>query len=252
MTQGKHTNRSRGFTLIELLVVIAIICLLVAILIPSLSQAKRQARLAVCSSNLHHLGNALASYATNYRNCYPNVGYWANFQAMQYVLYERLRTPGGYQNLGALVPEQLIPPNSNLFFCPMQTEEALTHSGGQEGHPNYVPPEQIKSYDRKYCDWENLRAGYLTRNFGTARTKPVSRLIVGSKAYLSDVFTSVDHVVASHENSIHVWYGSGNVSRRRFVAEEEDDGGMYIPPLGYARHYNSNYELVWKQLDRQN
>jgi prepilin-type N-terminal cleavage/methylation domain-containing protein/prepilin-type processing-associated H-X9-DG protein len=64
-------NATRGFTLIELLVVMAIIALLIAILIPSLSQARESARATKCSSNLHHIGQAMASFVSANRDQYP-------------------------------------------------------------------------------------------------------------------------------------------------------------------------------------
>jgi prepilin-type N-terminal cleavage/methylation domain-containing protein/prepilin-type processing-associated H-X9-DG protein len=63
-------NKSRGFTLIELLVVIAIIALLMAILMPALNRAKKQARSAGCKMNLHSWGQVWSMY------CQDNEGYF--------------------------------------------------------------------------------------------------------------------------------------------------------------------------------
>ena len=48
-----------AFTLVELLVVIAIIAILVALLLPSISQSKQKAQRTVCIGNLHQLGVGL-------------------------------------------------------------------------------------------------------------------------------------------------------------------------------------------------
>ena len=62
----KAVLKRSGFTLIELLVVIAIIGLLVSILIPSLSDAKWQAKVAKCQAGLHTVGLAMQAYMTTF------------------------------------------------------------------------------------------------------------------------------------------------------------------------------------------
>lgn len=59
------THRS-AFTLIELLVVIAILVLLVAILSPSLSRARRQAQAIACRSNVAKWAEAIHMYASQH------------------------------------------------------------------------------------------------------------------------------------------------------------------------------------------
>jgi len=63
--------RRKGFTLIELLVVIAIIALLMAILVPALEKARRQAQAIVCRSNLSQWGKIFALYANDSENALP-------------------------------------------------------------------------------------------------------------------------------------------------------------------------------------
>ena len=67
----------KGFTLIELLVVIAIIALLMAILVPSLNRARKQARFVRCKANLRSYGLMALMYADDCDGKMPDA--WTSF-----------------------------------------------------------------------------------------------------------------------------------------------------------------------------
>src|SRR5688500_18276403 len=83
-------RKRAAFTLVELLVVIGIIAILISILIPTLRQARRQANLVQCSSNMKQVAMAMMMYIQDNKgahppcgipplgtNCYPAGFWWA-------------------------------------------------------------------------------------------------------------------------------------------------------------------------------
>jgi len=64
-----RTNSRKAFTLIELLVVISIVVLLMALLFPALSRARKQARAVACQANLKQWGLHGATDASENGGC---------------------------------------------------------------------------------------------------------------------------------------------------------------------------------------
>jgi len=66
LNQRRSQGKRFGFTLIELLVVISIIALLIGLLLPALSRARRSARVSACLGNLKNISVGLENYSSQF------------------------------------------------------------------------------------------------------------------------------------------------------------------------------------------
>jgi prepilin-type N-terminal cleavage/methylation domain-containing protein len=80
---------SGGFTLVELLVTLSVIAILVALLLPSVQQAREAARRTQCRSQLHQIGLALHQYADLYGRVPPSMEPFGTSQTSPVVFHRR-------------------------------------------------------------------------------------------------------------------------------------------------------------------
>jgi len=91
---ARHHKLLKGFSLIELLVVMAIVAALLAILYPSLSRARLQAKILVVNQELNQVGLALEAYEFS-NNSWPPARWDCMAQGHMYSLPPEL-VDGGY------------------------------------------------------------------------------------------------------------------------------------------------------------
>jgi prepilin-type N-terminal cleavage/methylation domain-containing protein len=112
----------RAFTLVELLVVIAIIGVLVAMLMPALSKARRQAQLVQCMSGARQAFLGVDMYCHDYKNYYPqgdkdNSVPWHALLASRKYISEALQTNRGCP----WGPDSFNPAVSSDYYTPPAT-----------------------------------------------------------------------------------------------------------------------------------
>ncbi len=151
----RHPRRASAFTLIELLVVISIIALLIAVLLPALTNARAVARTAVCAANQRQVAIGGASYAGDFKGRLPGGGYhqYDNFVGpgnrgnVMYLASEYLHVPvePTFTPPGAPLPpvagqSYRIPNRDNVMYCPANDQNVPqdTFPFGSQWYPDYM------------------------------------------------------------------------------------------------------------------
>lgn len=197
----------RAFTLVELLAVIAVIAILIGMLLPALSTARRQAQWLRCKANLKQIHDGLTMYANENRDRWPdkdtlgNYGYrlapgmraWWDPAAKQEV-YGLAAVLHGIQpadDLSAGLPRpRFIPGDSQIWVCSAPAEEFRAYGNTYafsiaKGLSDWTSGDRSKRADNLVV-WENytMRPGLtgFRGSFPSGYTIPAAQRVYPHRA----------------------------------------------------------------------
>ncbi|QNN23347.1 DUF1559 domain-containing protein [Planctomycetales bacterium ZRK34] len=232
--RGPERLNRRGFTLIELLIVVAIIALLIAILMPTLRNAKEAAKRVVCAAHLKNIGLAMHYYADDHRRHIPPSG-----NAGQYVAATTSwiqAAAGQMESYGVLHPYLNEP---TLYGCPS------AESAGYA--PSYGTTFPARTPEALEKEWQG--AGW--KGTGRARAAYIYRETMQEASVILDensrrgLFMDTDHLDTLEWSHwwewVNILYGDGHVS-----------GALNTPVLAERFTYNGGTafeKLIWQHAD---
>lgn len=207
----KNKSGKKSFTLIELLLVIAVIGILLSLLLPSLSRARRTAKVAVCMSNQAQIGRAMSHYDKIYYR-YP-----ASTPEISGGAIAAVYRPGNkkWMNHGLLFSTELI--SADIFYCDLFTREYWQYGEfhpTQDNHAGIPKPGQVFPRQMNYWKTAYIYRAWLPEESGTM-TPMNPRFADSNTPVLGDYFTR-DMYEYSHEGiDYNILFTGGNVKHFR-------------------------------------
>ncbi len=162
---GRIGRTAYAFTLIELLVVIAIIALLISILLPAISEARKTARSTICGSNLRQLGTASQTYAADFKDKIASFSWTVGMKPIADNIYLDLYPSGFTDDVNAAAAQAIWvmrrrgddpPPFGSAFLRGWIPHILYTHLVLQDYLASRLPEKMVVCpEDRNRLNWQD-------------------------------------------------------------------------------------------------
>jgi len=221
--QGKRA----GFTLVELLVVIGIIAVLVGVLMPALSKARRQAQQVACCSNMRQLAGAFIMYVNDNGGYFPRPAANSLFLPEDWIFYQTYagRNPND-SSIQKYLGKTFDP---RIYRCP--ADDVETHKTHFEGGPlGFARYEYSYSVNELIC-----------------HTWPYDTLKITQVKHSSEKVLMIDESANTIEDGCWAWQASlgidGNWLSVRHEFKGEHDAEAFIGH-GNAAFVDGHAEMI--------
>jgi len=243
-------SNKKAFTLIELLVVISIIALLVALLLPALSQARTATIKAQCAVNCRQVAYALTAYAADRKGetppgPYQAQGIWGGIYSIYNPGFADLPDIGRWRRPGPLVAQRYLDDPYALYCPAIQRNHPWIRPGGvnpdNPAHIGFVWPNADGSIPGSFMIYSyHYRETYQRQPGGDYVTFNLE-IDPNHRVFFSDSFSAPSRSVDFH-------HGDGyNFARLDGSVAYLLDPGFVIRDLAGGGNYNMSGGIALRQ-----
>ena len=224
-TTRQAKTGARGFTLVELLAVIAVVGLLMALLLPALSGARKRAMQSTCLSNMRQIGASFTLYMADHEGAFM-VNNFAEFRGdvvaglVPYLPFSMVRAPDGTDWV------------SSENTCPLYRSRNLSYGRSDPGYGAYAFHHALRGNSATpglpYANYSTLGGRRMSDLMGNrsagsytiSHWKPNEYGVIWDNGWLSNPKSTVPHNyygIPGHDPVYHVMFADLHAAPHAWV-----------------------------------